>query len=141
MTKYQVSGLFFPAQNFAERPVLRFERAKIRRTGKCSAERETLPSTLFEFDNLMANGRGTRQERRAARDAAQARQEEEEEEEKEEEEEEVGETGDEEGGEEEEEGEGGDTSDGGYAVEGGDPFIAHLMPDAAINQFLSAAPA
>jgi hypothetical protein len=52
MTKYQVLGLFFPAQNFAERPVLRFKRAKIRRTGKCSAERETLRSTLFELDNL-----------------------------------------------------------------------------------------
>jgi hypothetical protein len=52
MTKYQVSGLFFPAQNFAERPVFRFERAKICRTGKCSAEREALRSTLFEFDNL-----------------------------------------------------------------------------------------
>ncbi len=37
---------------FAERPVLRFEPAKIRRTGKCSAERETLRGTLFEFDNL-----------------------------------------------------------------------------------------
>jgi hypothetical protein len=52
MTKYQVSGLFFPAQNLAERPVLHFERAKIRRTGKCSADLEELRSTLFKFDNL-----------------------------------------------------------------------------------------
>ena len=43
---------FFPAQNIAERPVLHFERAKIRRTGKCSAEREALRNTLFGFDNL-----------------------------------------------------------------------------------------
>jgi hypothetical protein len=46
-------GVFlFSRPNFAERSVLHFERAKIRRTGKCSAEREVFWNGLSELDNV-----------------------------------------------------------------------------------------